>query len=78
MSDSDRFKDDKTILPATARKFYGPRDHRDWIECWSCLGEGEHQDCFEDTCVCLYPPCRRTRCVLCQGKGGWYADEDDE
>ena len=45
-----------------------------WVECWSCGGEGFHEDCFEDCCVCLNPPCHRVRCDECKGRGGWSED----
>lgn len=47
-----------------------------WVDCWSCFGEGAHEDCYEDTCVCIEPPCLWTRCDVREGKGGWELDED--
>ena len=48
----------------------------DWIECWNCGGEGRLDSCFEDTCVCLDPPCCTNRCDVCGGNGGWTRAED--
>lgn len=51
-----------------------------WVECWSCCGQGTYDDCFEDTCCCLDPPCLTPRCDVCKGKGGWTcepAEADD-
>lgn len=53
-------------------------EYSDWIECWSCAGEGETESCFEDTCVCVDPPCLWTRCDVCQGKGGWPRPEEED
>ena len=53
-------------------------DAREWIECWQCFGEGATEDCFEDCCVCLNPPCYWNRCDVCEGKGGWYAAPTDD
>ena len=46
-------------------------DYDDWIVCWQCGGEGELEDCFEDTCVCTNPPCLWKPCDICKGDGGW-------
>lgn len=53
-------------------------DHRPWIDCWQCFGQGATEDCFEDTCVCLDPPCYWNPCDVCKSKGGWYGNEDDD
>lgn len=50
-------------------------DYAEWIECWQCGGEGVIESCFEDTCVCLDPPCYAPRCDICRGKGGWPAEQ---
>lgn len=60
---------------ATAADEY--TDHGYWVDCWQCGGDGELEDCFEDTCVCVDPPCYTTRCDICRGKGGWYSEEPD-
>jgi hypothetical protein len=42
----------------------------DWIECWSCGGEGERFGycvCQEDTCCCLHPI--PPECDICNGTG---------
>ena len=38
-------------------------------ECPNCGGTGRVEDCFEDTCVCINPPCCWQRCDWCGGKG---------
>lgn len=53
-------------------------DDLHWIGCWKCHGEGDLEDCFEDICVCLNPPCCWTRCDVCEGKGGWRDPEASE
>lgn len=52
-------------------------DHDEWVECWQCGGDGLLEDCFEDTCVCLDPPCIEKRCDVCRGKGGWSLPEPE-
>ena len=52
-------------------------DHREWVECEHCFGNGRFEDCFEDTCVCLNPPCLWSACEFCEGAGGWYLDDDE-
>ena len=37
--------------------------------CWNCGGEGFVDDCMEDTCCCLNPPCATSTCDVCDGKG---------
>lgn len=37
-------------------------DDQDDGACPICGGEGVIEDCFEDTCVCLDPPCIWKRC----------------
>jgi hypothetical protein len=34
--------------------------------CPNCGGEGVVENCFEDTCVCLDPPCLLARCDWCR------------
>ena len=41
-------------------EYDGPED-----VCPNCGGEGRVEDCFEDTCVCLDPPCCWARCDWC-------------
>lgn len=48
----------------------------DWIVCDACGGRGVFEDCFEDTCVCLNPPCYWAPCDMCEGKGGWPACDE--
>ncbi len=46
-----------------------------WIDCWSCFGEGEHADCFEEfACIDPESGCDSclTRCDICKGAGGWF------
>ena len=38
-------------------------------DCPNCDGSGYVDSCFEDTCVCVDPPCHRTRCDWCNWKG---------
>lgn len=52
-------------------------DFFDWTECWSCSGEGETESCFEDTCVCIDPPCVWNKCDVCRGKGGWPRPDEE-
>jgi hypothetical protein len=52
-------------------------DHDEWVECWNCGGEGVIESCFEDTCVCLDPPCCEKSCDVCAGGGGWPRTEPD-
>lgn len=42
----------------------GPED-----SCPNCGGESRVESCFEDTCVCVDPPCHWARCDWCNGKG---------
>ena len=51
---------------------------RVWVVCDQCGGEGVFEDCFEDTCVCLDPPCLWADCNLCNGEGGWYLEEESD
>lgn len=37
--------------------------------CPNCGGDGVIEDCCEDTCVCLDPPCCTQVCDWCNGKG---------
>jgi len=37
--------------------------------CPNCDGTGWVDSCFEDTCVCLDPPCHQTRCDWCNPRG---------
>jgi DnaJ-class molecular chaperone len=50
---------------------------QEWIGCWDCGGEGEHNHYDEDplwygTYMEAWEPCE-----TCNGKGGWYGDVDD-
>lgn len=51
---------------------------REWVVCWQCDGERKLEDCFEDTCVCVDPPCCWTRCDICNGQGGWHLEEESD
>lgn len=54
-------------------------DHREWIDCWSCGGEGVHEGgctCMDDTCCCLNP--EPPDCDVCRGTGGWYAEDGED
>lgn len=51
-------------------------EYEEFVECWQCGGEGRLEDCMEDTCVCIDPPCMWQRCDICGGKGGWKVVED--
>lgn len=42
----------------------GPDD-----DCPNCDGSGWVDSCFEDTCVCLDPPCHQARCDWCNASG---------
>ncbi len=47
-------------------------DHGPWDldgDCSNCGGEGFVESCFEDTCVCLDPPCHWSRCDYCNHDG---------
>lgn len=46
-------------------------ENGEWVECPECGGTGTWDDCYEDTCVCLNPPCKVSSCDFCEGKGGW-------
>lgn len=49
---------------------------REWIECWDCGGaEFVGHDCGEDCCACLYPE-DNLECQTCNGRGGWYRDQE--
>lgn len=37
--------------------------------CPNCDGSGWVDSCFEDTCVCLDPPCHQNRCDWCNHQG---------
>lgn len=38
-------------------------------DCPNCGGAGFVDSCFEDTCVCIDPPCHMARCGWCNHDG---------
>lgn len=38
-------------------------------DCPNCDGSGFVDSCFEDTCVCVDPPCHYARCDWCNHDG---------
>jgi len=44
-------------------------DYDEDDECPNCGGDGYVDSCFEDTCVCLNPPCCTMTCDWCDGEG---------
>jgi hypothetical protein len=47
---------------------------REWEPCWNCEDGYTGHHCGEDTCCCKFPEDNVT-CDICDGKGGWFRDE---
>lgn len=44
----------------------------EWVDCWSCQGEGGYHDCGDDCCPCLEPELDlNVDCPECKGEGGY-------